>query len=84
MTDTGYQYALKCAHQFGAEAAADGKKHISSDDREDIGHYYGIEWREIPTEHRKELMRAFYGGIVAEHAAAEAIENMLRKREEQE
>ena len=57
------------AKQFGGEAAANDLPSWSSDDRQDIAEYYGVEkWADIPREHQAVLFTAYRYGEQLERA----------------
>jgi hypothetical protein len=61
---------LKIAHEFGAEAYANGRTMCNADDRADMAHYYGVSrWSEIPEDERNQLIDAFFQGVATEKKA---------------
>lgn len=64
---TGFEYALKCAREFGGEAAANGRPHtVTDDDTYDIAYYYGLAWDEMPSTIQTQLVQEFHAGHKSE------------------
>jgi len=54
---------LARAEYYGKEAAANGRRHMSADDREDIALAYGVSrWLDIPFYERDAAMECFRRG----------------------
>lgn len=61
------QKAIAHAQQFGAEAAANQRRYMISDDRSELAAAYGVErWLDIPVKHQEILMDAFEAGFKRE------------------
>ena len=58
---------IKYCQHLGAEARANGRKHMTKDDRDDIATRGGYgSWLKIPEGQRNDACKAFYDGWESE------------------